>query len=169
MRLIKIIQCTDNISKKQVQDGVQRINTAQVALQIRIQNVHNHSPIRWGLSTSRSCLGGIPTQGESPRRQTCCSEEDWLNLPSGGAPFIPRSNLTCGQFWLAGGLNFLTSRPKCICDQKCVCRGHTCHLKGAKARARKVRTLQSLMPLVSPQGGCTCHKLLRSFCSRVKR
>ena len=96
--------------------------------------------------------GGIPTQGKSPRLQTRCSEEDWLKMSSGGAPFIPLLNLTCGHF------------------NPCRAKGHF----SAPGISRPASSIFKLRPLgfgvlfssppcpekfrlLSGAGGCTCH------------
>ena len=46
------------------------------------QNVHIKHLKDEGFQPQGVTLDGIPTQGESPQLQTCCSEEDRLNLPA---------------------------------------------------------------------------------------
>lgn len=64
-------------------------------MRVHIMNIEDEGPQPRGLS-----LGSVPTQGGSPWLQTPCFEENWLNLPSGGAPLILSSNLICGHVWL---------------------------------------------------------------------
>lgn len=61
-------------------------------MRVHITHIEDEGPQPRGLS-----LGGVPTQRGSPWLQTPCSEENWLNLPSGGAPLILSSNLICGH------------------------------------------------------------------------